>query len=108
MSKMVKLSAALPGDEQNNGMDEYVDELIKNPRTIVAAVVMLDVPQIIDDTESGTRVPTIRIRRIEPLGPAKDVDPKFVKLFQTLVEQRTGAAPLPFGADFEVEAGDDQ
>lgn len=108
MSKIVKLSSALPGDEINNGLDAVVDELIENPTTVYAAVIMFDVPKIVDNTETGDRVPYVRVRRIETLGPAKEVDQKFVTMFAKLVEQRTGSAPLPFGEDFEVEAGDDQ
>lgn len=104
MSNTVKLSSALPKDDQNNGLDATAAELIENPRTIYSAVIMYDVPKIVDNTETGDRLPYVRIRRFEPLGPAKDVDPKLVKLFQQCVEERTGATPLPFGSDFEIEA----
>jgi len=103
MSATVKLSSALPKDDANNGLDDTAAELIANPRTVMAAVIMYDVPKIVDNTDDGSRLPYVRIRRIEPLGPAKDVDPKFVTLFAKLVEQRTGSAPLPFGEDFTIE-----
>lgn len=96
MSALVKLSSALPGDEEINGLDSMAEELVESPSRIVVGLVWLDVPTITDNTETGARVPTVRIRRIEPLGGVDEIPAEIRKLAARLHEERTGRVPLPF------------
>lgn len=96
MSATVKLSSALPGDEEINGLDAIVDELVATPSRIVVGLVWLDVPTITDNTETGARVPTVRVRRIEPLGGVQEIPDEVRKLAARAHEERTGRTPLPF------------
>jgi hypothetical protein len=96
MSATVKLSSALPGDEEINGLDALVRELVEEPHRIRVALVWLDVPKILTDTEKDTEVPVVRIRRIEPLGDVATIPEEVRRLATTAHENRTGRTPLPF------------
>src|SRR5687768_8842939 len=96
MSALVKLSAALLGQEETNGLDSLATELVKNPHTIRVALVWLDVPKVTTDTDNDTQVPTVRVRRIEPLGDVGEISDSIRKLAATAHEARTGKTPLPF------------
>lgn len=101
MSALVKLSAKLPGNPEINGLDPLADDLATNPDQITVAIVWLDVSQVTRKTDELTTVPTVRIRRIEPIGPVASVPHEIQQLAAELEQRRTGRRPLPFG---EIEA----
>lgn len=96
MSAVVKLSSKLPGDFEVNGLDQQVDFLLENPKDAVLALVWLDVQKVTVDTDSGEHIPTVRVRRIEPLGAVGDVSDAVVQLAGEAFESRTGRRPIPF------------
>lgn len=106
MSARVKLSGKLAGNEETNGLDaiagQLVDEADEGGAPIRVALVWFDVERVTLDVDSGAHVPTVRVRRIEPLGVVGDVPDAVRKLAQDAHEQRTGRTPLPFD-DVEVE-----
>lgn len=96
MSAVVRLAAKLPGNDEINGLDHIAGDLCANPGEPIFALVWFDVSKVTTDVDSGTRVPTVRVRRVEPVGPIGQV-PDFVRsLARQLEEKRTGRAPLPF------------
>lgn len=96
MSDKVKLGSKLPGDFEVNGVDQIADELIADPEAGRLAVVWFDVAKVTHDTDTGEDVPTIRVRRIEPIGEVGDVSQTIIDLVQSKIEERTGRKPLPF------------
>lgn len=98
MSSAVKLSSALAGDENLNGLDAMADDLIEDRKTIRVAVIYFDTVKVVEKTDDDTVVPYVRIRRLVPLGTAKDVPAELQRLIQEADENRTGKPPLPFGA----------
>lgn len=80
MSDLLKLSTALPGDQEINGLDALAGALVEDPSRMVCAVLILDVKDVRYITDVEAHVPTMRFRR----GEAWLVD----------------ETPLPFG---EVE-----
>lgn len=94
MSAKVKLSGALPGDEYN-GLDDIAQQLIETPERLQLCLVWLDVRYIRDETDTGERIPVIRVRRTEPVGDAKHAPQELRDLALRLYEQRTGKTPLP-------------
>ncbi len=96
MSDLVKLSSKLAGSEETNGIDALAGELVLDPNRIRVALVWLDVPTVTTNTDSGAQVPTIRVRRIEPLGDVDDVSDAVRQLAAEAHEKRTGKTPLPF------------
>lgn len=108
MSAVVKLAAKMPGDPETNGVDALattlVDEAEEGNGNLRVAIVWFDTSKVTLDTDSGTYVPTIRIRRIEPVGIVGDVDPSIVAAVEAAVERRTGRKAIPFGM---VEVAED-
>lgn len=96
MSAIIKLSSALPGDAEVNGLDSLHDDIVGNPRQVICALVWLDVPKLTLNTEDGTEVPTVRVRKIEPVGTAEKVEPAVIELYNRTQEARLGREPLPF------------
>lgn len=105
MSAFVKLSTQLPGDPETNGVDALVDALVSDPRTIRYAVVWFDVSKVTEVTDTDENVPTIRVRRIEPIGVASHVAPEIAEVVAVAVEERTGRRAIPFEI-VEVGEGD--
>lgn len=103
MSAVVKLSSKLPGDAEINGLDAQREWLEDNPDELLVAIVLLDTSKVTIDTDTRAHVPTVRVRRIEPLGPVGEV-PKAVREAMAAAEQsRTGRAAIPFDV---VEVGE--
>lgn len=96
MSAIVKMSAAMPGDPEINGVDSWSDWLEANPDEILVAVVYLDTKKVTIDTDTGDHVPTVRVRRIEPLGPIANVSKTVRAAVAAAEKERTGRAPIPF------------
>lgn len=66
LDKRLKLSGALPAESAVNGIDYLAAPLVANPAgTMVIAVCVLDVRQVVYDLPSDAHVPTLRIQRVE-------------------------------------------
>ena len=96
MSDAVKLSSQLAKDDELNGLDAIAEDLITNPQAVTLALVWLDVAKITTDVDTGTKVPTVRIRRVEPHGVAEQASAAIRKLAEDATGKRTGRVPLPF------------
>lgn len=94
MSAIVKLSAALPGDPETNGLDHLAARMADDLDTVVCAIVWFDVAKV-TETHEG-RVPTARIRKVEPIGESPETRQKVADLYAELNEARLGMSPLPF------------
>lgn len=96
MSNTVKLASGLPSDFDLNGIDQQRPALVTNPETTRVAIIWYDVAKIGIDVDTGSRTPTIRIRRAEPLGDVDTIPDDIRKLVEEATEKRTGRVPLPF------------
>lgn len=96
MSAVVKLSSKLPGDFETNGVDALAADLTDSPKTVRIAVIWFDAARVVVDTDTGEHVPTIRVRRIEPLGDADEVSQAIRDTVGEAMEKRTGRTPIPF------------
>lgn len=100
MSDALKLSTALPGDKEINGLDHLAEALVAKPGDMVCAVLILDVKDIRYVPDAEAHIPTLRFRRGEAwlVGDT----PEAVRMAMVArSEERTGRTPLPFG---EVES----
>ncbi len=97
MSAVMKLSSALPGDSDVNGLDRLAEDLVKDPEgQTLTAIVTFDVKDVRYVVEKGIHVPTIQVRRAE--GWLTEDTPQAVR--DALIaagERRLNRAPLPFG-----------
>lgn len=96
MSAVVKLSSRMPGDFETNGIDAHAARLVEHPDDLLVCVVWVDTQRVVIDTDSGDKIPTIRVRRIEPLGEVGDVSAAIRDAVQIAVRTRTGRTPMPF------------
>lgn len=106
MSAAVKLASKLPGEYETNGVDAIADLLVENPRSLRCAVVWFDTDKVTIDTDTDEHVPTIRVRRIEPIGHVDEVDQGVKQAVADAVERRTGRTPIPFSI-VEISTSDD-
>ena len=98
MSKYLKLSSALPGDAETNGLDQFAEALAADPRgATVTAIVIFDAPGGTYNEETAPyRQPKLRIRRAE--GWLTEDTPEEVRAALVAAgEKRLNKAPLPFG-----------
>lgn len=103
MSALVKLSAALPGDFETNGIDALQGELVESPKDLRLSVIWHDVSKVTKDVDTGDLIPTLRVRRIEPLGEVGEVSDAIRNAVQEAIEKRTGRTPIPFDIAEVVE-----
>lgn len=105
MSAVVKLASAMPSDTELNGIDSISQDLIDNPDRPRIAVVVFTTRTITSNPELGTTVPTIAIRRIEPLGYQDQVSEVVRQELVKAAESRTGKAALPLDTVEVVDQG---
>lgn len=97
MSATVKLSSKMPGDPDTNGVDAQAGNLVSEPADVRVAVIWFDVSKVTVDTDTDDHIPTIRVRRIEPIGLVGEVDAGIQAAVERAVENRTGRKAIPFG-----------
>lgn len=95
MSDNVKLSAVLAGNDEFNGLDSQVDELLEDPTKLRVGIVVYDVRKVIEDVDADARVPVVRIRKFEPLGTVGEVPDAITMQIAAAHERRTGRTALP-------------
>lgn len=107
MSNSLKLSTALPGEDEINGLDSLAEGLVADPSRMVCVVAILDVKDIRYLVDVEAHVPTLRFRRGEawPL----ESTPEEVRLAMIRrAEDRLGKTPLPFGEVLAKRSDDDR
>lgn len=102
MSKTVKLSSALPGEEAINGLDGMVKELLETPEKVRVSLVWHDVVDINHRVATGEDVPKVEVRKWLPIGTADDLPQAIIDFALDLDAKRLGRTPLPFD---EVDPG---
>lgn len=95
MSNVVKLGSSLPADINLNGLDAQVQSLISEPQVVRAAIVTYTVEKIIRTPKDGIEVPTIQLRRFEPVGTEDDLAEAVTEALLSAAGNRTGRDPLP-------------
>ncbi len=96
LDKRLKLSGALPSENTDNGIDHLAGRLVDDPAgSMVLAVVVLDVRQVVYDLPSDAHVPMLRIQRLE--GVLLDDAPQHVRQWlDARRSDRLGAEQLPY------------
>lgn len=94
MSKLVKLTTAMPGESEWNGLDSEAEPLNKHPEGLRFALIAYDNKGSIEDTDSGVAVPRVRIRQWEPLGDRGELKDGLMEAMFKAQEKRTGKRSL--------------
>lgn len=98
----IKISSRLP-DGDGNGLVAILSELVRDRQQTFVGIVLLDGKTVNLDKDTGEKVPTARIRRIEViLGD----DDKAVcrRLLERALETRTGREQLPYDLAAELDS----
>lgn len=105
MSNSLKMSTALPGDEEINGLDVLAEPIIADPSQMICVVAVLDVKDVRYITDLEAHVPTLRFRRGEAWPLSETPEAVRVAMIER-AEQRLGRTPLPFGEVLAKKADD--
>lgn len=96
MSNALKLSTALPDDDEINGLDVLAEPIVTDPSQMICVVAVLDVKDVRYITDMEAHVPTLRFRRGEAWPLSETPEAVRVAMIER-AEQRLGRTPLPFG-----------
>lgn len=107
MSAVAKLRAKLPGNPDINGLDAIAADLIATPEKVRCAFVWYDVHTINEVVATGDHVPTIEVRRFEPIGDADAVPSEIREAVAAMADKRLGKQALPFEQISPEPDGDD-
>ncbi len=105
MSNALKLSTALPGDDEINGLDVLAEPIVTDPSQMICVVAVLDVKDVRYITDLEAHVPTLRFRRGEAWPLSETPEAVRVAMIER-AEQRLGRTPLPFGEVLAKRADD--
>ena len=98
-----KLSSALPGTPDANGLNSIAEQMATEPEAIRTAIVLLDTRQVTINTDDPeTAIPTARIKRIEPIERRDDLREAH-KLLRRAHEERTGKTVLPYDLEGDLD-----
>lgn len=99
----VRLASTLPKGEESNGLAEIVNQLVAGSDKLHVAVVILDIQKITHDVDTAEDVPTVRVRRIEPV---LDVGDKAYlgRIATRAFERRRNQTVLPMEMEDEVRS----
>lgn len=107
MSDLVRLSSAMPADDELNGLDALADQLNDEPGVLRVALITFDAGKIVYSVDNDVHIPYVRIRAFEPVGTVTDVPASLRKALASAREKRTGKVPLPIEAVTVPKPGDD-
>jgi hypothetical protein len=105
MSAVVKVAGKMPADDDMNGLDATLPKLLREPEKLQAAVVFYNVAKITTTPETGTEIPTVVLRRFEPIGEAGKLGEAVTEVMMQAAAKRTGKEPLPVDTVEVVEQG---
>lgn len=103
MSNIAKVSGALPADDNRNGLDAQVANLVNDPHTLRVALVVYRTVKKVEDTETGVVVPTIGFTRFEPICTLDDLPADLSDRILDAAAKRTGREALPLDTVEVVE-----
>lgn len=103
MSNIAKVSGALPADDNRNGLDAQVANLINEPHELRVALVVYRAVKVTEDIETGVKVPTIGFTRFEPICTLDELPADLSETILAAAAKRTGREALPLDTVEVVE-----
>lgn len=98
----VRLSGALPAGREDNGLTAIAEQMAEYPETVHTLVVQVDTSKVTTDVDNETSVPTLRIRKVEPIERDDDLR-EALKLLRRASESRTGKAVLNYDLEGDLD-----
>jgi hypothetical protein len=96
---MPKIRASLPKEVDGNGLYRLASRAAEDPTRLHFAVVVCDCCKIEEDTDTGARNATVRIRRIEEVAPGSMI--RAEALLLEAIEHRSGQQMFSFEPEAE-------
>lgn len=97
----INMSGRLPSGD-GNGLVAILSELVRDQQQIFVGICLIDGKKVTIDKDTGEKVPTARIRRIEVILNEEDM-----RVCRRLMERalgiRTGRETLPYDLEAEIE-----
>lgn len=97
----VSISGKLPAGD-GNGLVAILSELVRDEPQVFVAVCLVDGKSVKIDKDTGEKIPTARIRRIEVILDAEDKD-VCRRLLERALNKRSGRETLPYDLQAELE-----
>ena len=97
----VNISGNLPKGD-GNGLVAVLSELVRETNTQFVTIALVDCKKVTLDKDTGEKIPTVRVRRIEVLLDADDM--KIARrLMERALSARTGQETLPYDLAAEID-----
>jgi hypothetical protein len=97
----VSMSGKLPSGD-GNGLVAVLSELVRETAAQFVTICLVDCKRVTLDKDTGEKIPTVRVRRIEVLLDADDV--KIARrLMERALSARTGQETLPYDLAAEID-----
>lgn len=96
----IKLAGVLPKGSPN-GLGDIALDLVQQPSRTRVIIAIVDVKEITTHPDTGEVVPTVRIRRVEPITGPDASDAR--RLLERAMERRHGGERLPFELTEELD-----
>lgn len=97
---MTRIAGALPKGDRN-GLVAVSGRMIEEPHGKHVAIVVFDCKSVAWNADTGDKIPTARILRIEVVRDRLDLE-KLETLLRRALETRTGATVLPLDLEDEI------
>lgn len=97
----IAMSGKLPAGD-GNGLVAILSELVRDQQQIFVAVCLIDGKKVTIDKDTGEKVPTARVRRIEVILEGEDMI-ICRRLMERALSKRTGRETLPYDLESEIE-----
>jgi hypothetical protein len=95
------MSGKLPAGD-GNGLVAILSELVRDRQQVFAAICLLDGKKVVIDKDTGEKVPTVRVRRIEVVLDGEDMRVAR-RLMERALSRRTGQETLPYDLEAEID-----
>lgn len=97
----ISISSKLPGGD-GNGLIAILSELVRDRQQMFVAICLIDGKKVTIDKDTGEKIPTARIRRLEVV--LDDEDMKVCRrLMERALARRTGKETLPYDLATEID-----
>lgn len=101
---MTTLAGRLPKGE-GDGLGPILTDLLHDPHKVHVVIALVDCKSTKIDHESGDRVPTVRVKRIEVVLPEDRARAR--QILDRGYERRLGKATLPFELEEDLRSAFD-
>jgi hypothetical protein len=98
----ISMSGKLPSGD-GNGLVAILSELVRDQQQIFVAIALIDGKKVVIDKDTGEKIPTARVRRIDVILGEEDMA-ICRRLMERALGRRTGRETLPYDLEAEMDS----